>query len=91
MKARGEKGLMCVRGGSNYHLAPRMDPGESKLEALEKSKEPVVPGVQAPAEPPHVWRGMDLLERRGVKPGTRTKWLGFRIVIGDVRSTTTAR
>jgi formylglycine-generating enzyme required for sulfatase activity len=90
MKGKAEE-PMCVRGGSNYHLAPFEDPGPSKMESDEKKKEKAVPGVQPPPETPRSWRGMSLLERRGLKPGTRAKWLGFRIVIPDVRSMTSAR
>ena len=30
---------------------------------------------------PTVWRGMDLLERRGVPAGRAPKWVGFRVVV----------
>ncbi len=84
---KGPNQPMCVRGGSFYHLAPGEDPGESVVEKKEKEKNrEAPPPAGAPAERPRSWRGMDILERRGVPLSLRAKWIGFRVVVATQAS-----
>jgi formylglycine-generating enzyme required for sulfatase activity len=78
--------VMCVRGASNYHPAPGEPAGASPLETVEERTRK--PSEGSGPDRPRSWRGMDVMERRGVPAGTKAKWLGFRIVVGMPGSTT---
>jgi formylglycine-generating enzyme required for sulfatase activity len=76
----GSDEVMAVRGGSFFHRAPEEGTGESSAEKKEPA--PAGPGGAA-AVPPKAgtWRAMDLLERRGLKAGRKSKFVGFRVVL----------
>jgi hypothetical protein len=81
MKA-GAGEVVAVRGGSFYHRAPGEDPGESAADKREATAEGAAREANPAAAKQTLWRGLDLLERRGLAANRHPRWVGFRVVLG---------